>query len=130
MKIDLPQCNFKRSRNSFDGNCISLDDYKGCEIQIKLSTLKAQLEECAEEIENCYGRETDLTKNIRELIGGMDRRDPDEYKNPDKVTVEVLIDVLCRQDKDAIILNGNEENIRVYPGSENKPGGRKVLMIC
>jgi hypothetical protein len=63
-------------------------------------------------------------------IVGLDHRDPDEYKNPDEVTVGELLEVLCRQDKKAIVHNGYEENIRIYPGSENKPGGRKILMIC
>ncbi len=63
-------------------------------------------------------------------IIGLDHRSPDEYKNQNEVTVDEMIDILCRQDKNAIVINRYEENIKVYPGRENKPGGRKVLMIC
>lgn len=63
-------------------------------------------------------------------IIGLDHRDPDEYQNKDEVTIDNLIDVLCRYDKNAIVINRYDENIKVYPGKENRPGGRKVLMIC
>lgn len=63
-------------------------------------------------------------------IIGLDHRNPEEYKNLNELTVGDLIEVLCRQDKNAIVENRYEENIKVYPGRENKPGGRKVLMIC
>jgi hypothetical protein len=54
----------------------------------------------------------------------------EEWKNQSEVTVKELIEVLCRQDENAIVHNGNEENIRIYPGNENKEGGRNVIMIC
>jgi hypothetical protein len=63
-------------------------------------------------------------------IIGLDYRDPEEYKNPDEVTVEELIDVLCRRDKNTIVHNRYEENIKVYSGKENKSRGRNILMIC
>lgn len=55
--------------------------------------------------------------------------DPAEYKNPHEITVEELIDILSRQNKNAIVLNRYEQNISLYPGRENKPGGRNILMI-
>lgn len=63
-------------------------------------------------------------------IIGLDHRNPDEYKNPYEVTVGDLIEMLCLQDHNAIVENGYAENIKIYPGHENKPGGRKILMIC
>lgn len=42
----------------------------------------------------------------------------EEYKNPNKVTAEQLIEILKSYDPEAIVLNGNEENIRVYSGKK------------
>jgi hypothetical protein len=63
-------------------------------------------------------------------IIALDHRDPEEYQNQVEVTIDNLIDRLCQYDKNAIVINRYDENIKVYPGRENKPGGRKVLMIC
>jgi hypothetical protein len=54
----------------------------------------------------------------------------EEWKNPNEMTVEELIAILQEEDPKAIVINGNEENIRIYPGKENKAGGRPVLLIC
>lgn len=53
-----------------------------------------------------------------------------EWKNPNEVTVEDLIQTLETLDKKAIVLNKNGENIRIYPGRENKKGGQPVVMLC
>lgn len=53
-----------------------------------------------------------------------------EYKNLNEITVEQLINILEQQDKSAVVLNGNNENIRIYPGRENKSDGKSVIMIC
>lgn len=53
-----------------------------------------------------------------------------EYKNVNEITVEQLIDILEKQDKAAVVINGNNENIRIYPGRENKTGGKSIIMIC
>lgn len=68
MRIDLPSCNFKNCRNSFDGNCKSIDCYRNCEYKINISIAKAILEACAEEIENCYGRETETSNEARHFL--------------------------------------------------------------
>lgn len=63
-------------------------------------------------------------------IIGFERHDPDEYKNLNEITIGELIEILCKQNRGAIVLNGDSENIRIYPGRENKPGGRDIIMIC
>ena len=35
MRIDLPQCNFKNCRFSFDGNCTNKIEYDRCEYRIE-----------------------------------------------------------------------------------------------
>lgn len=35
MRIDLPQCNFKNCRFSFDGNCTNKIEYDSCEYRIE-----------------------------------------------------------------------------------------------
>ena len=62
MRIDLPGCGFHECRHRFDGNCTREQDE--CEFFMRGKLL----EEAAGEIENCYGRETDLTERIRDLI--------------------------------------------------------------
>lgn len=64
MRIDLPQCNFKNCRYSADGNCTNKARKELCEFD----KYKSLLEKSAEEIENCYGRETELTQEIRGVI--------------------------------------------------------------
>ena len=44
MRIDLPQCNFKNCRFSFDGNCTNKIEYDRCEYRIEEDELiKAEL---------------------------------------------------------------------------------------
>ncbi|MBA4698499.1 MAG: hypothetical protein H2212_03615 [Ruminococcus sp.] len=54
----------------------------------------------------------------------------EEWKNPNQVTVSDLIHTLQKLKPESIVLNGQEENIRVYPGKENKPGGKEIVMLC
>ena len=53
-----------------------------------------------------------------------------EWENPNEVTVEKLIEILKTLDQSAVVLNGKEKNIRIYPGRENKQGGRAIVMLC
>lgn len=62
MRIDLPACGFNNCKHRFDGNCMR--EPKQCEYAI----MKELLEEAAEEIENIYGRETELTEKVRSVI--------------------------------------------------------------
>lgn len=62
MRIDLPTCGFSNCRHRFDGNCMR--NPEECEYTI----MKKLLEESAEEIENLYGKETELTEKIRQII--------------------------------------------------------------
>lgn len=63
MRMDLPLCTrFKDCRYNIDGNCKK--DPKEC----MFTVMKDLLEEAAEEVENLYGRETELTEKIREII--------------------------------------------------------------
>lgn len=64
MRIDLPFCNFKNCRYSADGNCVGGNRKETCELDI----YRNLLEKSAEEIENCYGKETELTERIRQTI--------------------------------------------------------------
>ena len=54
----------------------------------------------------------------------------DEWKNPNEMSVSKLIKILQEFEPDAVVINGNEENIRIYLGMENKKNGRKIIMIC
>ena len=54
----------------------------------------------------------------------------EEWKNPNQVTIADLIQTLRALNQESIVLNGHEENIRVYPGRENKPGGKPVVILC
>lgn len=40
MRIDLPQCNFKNCRFSFDGNCTNKIEYDRCEYRIEKELLE------------------------------------------------------------------------------------------
>ncbi len=41
MRIDLPQCNFKNCRYSFDGNCTNRDKYNYCDYRFaKINAIK------------------------------------------------------------------------------------------
>lgn len=51
-------------------------------------------------------------------------------KKRDEITVKELIDILGTLEPDAIVINGYEKKVRVYPGKENKKNGRPVVMIC
>ena len=62
MRIDLPGCSFDCCRYRFDGNCMRKPE------ECSFTIMKNLLEEAAEEIENCYGRETELTGRIRQCI--------------------------------------------------------------
>lgn len=53
-----------------------------------------------------------------------------EHVNKNEVTVGELIEILNEQDENAIVVNRDGKNIKVYPGGENKQGGRKIIMIC
>ncbi len=52
-----------------------------------------------------------------------------ERSNPREVTVKDLIETLKTLDQDSVVINGKEENIRAYPGKENKENGRKIVML-
>lgn len=62
MRIDLPGCGFTYCKHRFDGNCMRRPE------ECSFAIMKNLLEEAAEEIENCYGRETELTEKIRRYI--------------------------------------------------------------
>lgn len=53
-----------------------------------------------------------------------------EYDNPNEITVKKLIEILKGMDPEAVVISGREKNIRIYPGRENKAGGRNIIMIC
>lgn len=53
-----------------------------------------------------------------------------EYVNPNEVTAEHLIKILKSYEPDAIVLNGKEKNISIYPGRRVGPGDGSVIMIC
>lgn len=60
---DLPECSFLYCKyNWFDGYCTKRPE------QCDFAIMKNLLEGATEEIENCYGRETELTEKIREFI--------------------------------------------------------------
>jgi len=52
-----------------------------------------------------------------------------EYEAPE-TTVEQLIGILQGLDPKAIVIGDREKNIRVYPGKENKKGGRNIVLLC
>lgn len=43
--------------------------------------------------------------------------------------IEELIAILSELDPKSSVINGDEENIRVFPGRENKKSGKPVVMI-
>lgn len=46
-------------------------------------------------------------------------------------TVKEIIDILSSlKNQDAIVYNGKEKPIKIYPGMENKKGGKPIVMIC
>ena len=47
-----------------------------------------------------------------------------------EVTVAGLIEILKGMDQKAIVISGNEKNIKVYPGRESKEGGRNIVLLC
>ena len=47
----------------------------------------------------------------------------------DKIIVKELIEILSELDQNAIVINGDEEKVRVFPGKENKKSGKPVVMI-
>ena len=54
-----------------------------------------------------------------------------EYENKTEITVNELIEILQElEHKEAIVLNDNGKNIRIYCGRENKKGGRPIITIC
>lgn len=53
----------------------------------------------------------------------------EEYKNQNKVTVAQLIEILQEYNQGAVVINGKEENIRIYAGREARPDGDEVIMI-
>lgn len=54
----------------------------------------------------------------------------EEYNNPNEITVGQLIEILQGCKQEAVVINRKEENIKIYPGREAKPGDREVIMIC
>lgn len=62
MRSDLPTCSFDNCIHEHDGNCLS--HYSDCIFTVRRNLL----EKCAEEIENIYGEETDLSEEIRSVI--------------------------------------------------------------
>ena len=72
-------------------------------------------------------------KAVEEILNVVETQGDDEseeWKNLNEVTVGALIRRLQQEDNDAVVINCIEENIRVYSGRENEPGGRAVVMIC
>ncbi len=53
-----------------------------------------------------------------------------EYDNPEEITVKKLVEMLEYMDPEAIVISGREKNIRIYPGRENKEGGRNIVLLC
>jgi len=52
------------------------------------------------------------------------------YINPNQVTIADLIEMLQTLDPESIVINDRDQNINVYPGRENKPGGRPIVKLC
>ena len=52
-----------------------------------------------------------------------------EYKNPNEIKVSQLIEILKECDSDAIVINGKDENIKIYPGMRIKDK-KQVVKIC
>lgn len=53
-----------------------------------------------------------------------------EWKNENEITIKDLVEILQTLDQSAIVKNGKENNIRIYPGRENKSGGKAMVMLC
>lgn len=62
MRIDLPICGFSECKYRLDGNCTKRQDE--CEFFLRGQLLEAAVEE----LENCHGREVEISKRIKELI--------------------------------------------------------------
>lgn len=71
MRIDLPQCNFKNCRYSFDGNCTNLSKYEWCDYRFaKINAIKEFSERLKTETE-FSDTITKFHRHIDELVEEM-----------------------------------------------------------
>lgn len=92
MRMDLPQCNFKNCRKYFDGNCRSIDDYRGCEFAIQKSQLKAYKEEKKwEPIVDAYGELKEFICDCGRGSSGASNYCPDCGTKMDNSDIEIRI---------------------------------------
>jgi hypothetical protein len=83
-----------------------------------------------------YRKVSYVIRNIPELglmdgfcIIGFERDDPRYYTNSEEVTVKELMDALSNCDEKVIVLNGDEENIRMICGEQSRPGVKNHVML-
>ena len=76
----------------------------------------------------CYGAD-EAQQEIKDYLGIARPAETQEQENTKEVTAGSLIEILKEFDPETVVIGGNETNIRVYPGRENKPGGRGVIML-
>lgn len=83
-------------------------------------------EQNRERLEEVYksGKEPCIKRKYEEVNGKKD------WENKEKITAKELIEILGKFEPETVMINGDEKNIRLYPGRENKKYGKTVIMIC
>lgn len=73
---------------------------------------------------------TKIFEEYAKLTGQKRVDELSEYEKKKEVTVAELIEILKGLNQKAIVISGNERNIKIYPGKENKEGGRNIVLLC
>ncbi len=84
MRIDLPQCNLKTCRYSFDGNCVDKSRFDTCEYTYAL----AEKDNAKDELRHSYLKQHDL-KNEYDKLKAENSLARDIINNLDKSNKEI-----------------------------------------
>lgn len=106
MRIDLPQCNFKKCMHCFDGNCVDKNRFDTCEYTYAL----AEICNAKDELKHSYLKQHDSRKGYEKI-----KAENEEYKKrlDTKETILVLQETtmsMLSSDKDTLIDKVNEQN--------------------